>query len=96
MFAQCPVRKGDYIYEYGRVESDTAADGWFNKDQSREPIGEASQPPGECVTLSDYRTRYAQYRTDADLRELYRMLPWIIVPDDHEVREHASSQCYAN
>ncbi len=39
----------------------------------------------EITTLSDYRNRYALYRTDANLREAHRLFPWIVTPDDHEV-----------
>jgi phosphodiesterase/alkaline phosphatase D-like protein len=42
-------------------------------------------PGNECVTLADYRARYALYRTDGDLQEAHRLLPWILIPDDHEV-----------
>lgn len=59
---------GDYIYEYGA-----------NDEQIR-PF----DPPHEIITLDDYRTRYAQYRTDADLQELHRQHPVVAVWDDHE------------
>jgi alkaline phosphatase D len=41
-------------------------------------------PNREIVSLSDYRTRYAQYRTDPDLQEAHRQHPWVVVWDDHE------------
>lgn len=60
---------GDYIYEY----------------QSNGRDGErAHEPDREIVTLDDYRTRYAQYRSDPDLQEAHRVHPWIVVWDDHE------------
>ncbi len=40
---------------------------------------------GEIVSLTDYRNRYALYRSDADLREAHRLFPWIVTWDDHEV-----------
>jgi alkaline phosphatase D len=42
-------------------------------------------PAKELTALSDYRERYAQYREDADLQELHRLHPFIVVWDDHEV-----------
>lgn len=36
-------------------------------------------------TLSDYRKRYALYRTDTDLQSLHQKVPFIAVWDDHEV-----------
>ena len=35
--------------------------------------------------MADYRTRYAQYRRDADLQAAHARAPWICVWDDHEV-----------
>ena len=43
---------------------------------------------GECVSLADYRRRYAQYRTDADLQAAHAVAPWLVVPDDHDVENN--------
>jgi alkaline phosphatase D len=40
---------------------------------------------GECLTLADYRTRYAFYKRDRNLQEAHRHLPWLSTWDDHEV-----------
>jgi alkaline phosphatase D len=40
---------------------------------------------GEPHTLDEYRTRYAQYKTDADLQAAHACAPWIVTWDDHEV-----------
>jgi alkaline phosphatase D len=65
---------GDYIYEYenGRYGDGTS-------------LARIPAPNREIVTLEDYRTRYAQYRTDPDLQEVHRQHPFITVWDDHEV-----------
>ena len=63
---------GDYIYEYGSSGNPELAD-----DRS-------AQPASEIVTLSDYRIRHAQYKTDPDLQEVHRQHPMICVWDDHE------------
>lgn len=70
------VHLGDYIYEYGAggYASDTAA-----------ALGRLSVPPTEITQLSDYRRRYAQYRTDPDLQALHAAMPIIAVWDDHEI-----------
>lgn len=39
----------------------------------------------ECETLAQYRLRYAQYKTDADLKAMHAAAPWIVTWDDHEV-----------
>lgn len=64
---------GDYIYEYGGTVEGFGA--------SERP----HKPDHEIVTLSDYRTRYANYRSDASLRAAHAAHPFIAVWDDHEV-----------
>ncbi|WOX07247.1 alkaline phosphatase D family protein [Microbulbifer pacificus] len=69
---------GDYIYEYGT--------GGYATERSAE-IGRAlpEDNRGELYTLTDYRKRYALYRTDAGLRALHAAAPFIAVWDDHEI-----------
>ncbi|END3383567.1 alkaline phosphatase D family protein [Vibrio alginolyticus] len=67
---------GDYIYEYG-------AGGYASEDA--EALGREPSKGTECITLDDYRKRYAQYRQDADLQALHASLPMIAVWDDHEL-----------
>ncbi len=40
---------------------------------------------GECETLDDYRTRHAQYKTDAFLQAVHARCPWLVTWDDHDV-----------
>jgi alkaline phosphatase D len=40
---------------------------------------------GEIVTLEDYRTRHAQYKSDSDLQAAHHACPWLVTWDDHEV-----------
>jgi alkaline phosphatase D len=44
-----------------------------------------SHGPDECVTLEQYRARYALYKTDPDLQAAHHAAPVIPVWDDHEV-----------
>jgi alkaline phosphatase D len=46
-------------------------------------------PANDIVSLADYRARYAQYRSDANLRDLHAKMPWITVWDDHEFTNDA-------
>ena len=64
---------GDYIYEYGRG-------GYDGGPQFSEKLF----PAGECLTLADYRLRYASYRADPQLQALHANFPWIPSVDDHE------------
>jgi len=68
---------GDYIYEYDIDGYPDAGNG--------EKINRVHQPTNECITLDDYRTRYAQYRSDPSLQNLHASLPFICVWDDHEI-----------
>lgn len=70
------VHLGDFIYEYGR--------GGYASDDAA-AMGREVLPPHECVSLSDYRIRHAQYRTDPGLQALMASVPMIAVWDDHEV-----------
>ncbi len=70
------VHLGDYIYEYGR--------GGYASEHAAE-LGREVLPAGELFTLSDYRTRYGQYRSDESLQALHAKVPFITVWDDHEV-----------
>lgn len=78
---------GDFIYEYDRsgyASSKAAA------------LGREVLPARECISLSDYRQRYAQYRTDPDLQAVSAALPLIAVWDDHEVADNAHAAGASN
>ena len=74
------IHLGDYIYEYGLGEYAT---------ERAEALGRIPDPPTEIVTLSDYRRRYAQYRSDPDLKAMHGAHPMIAVWDDHELANDA-------
>jgi alkaline phosphatase D len=72
------VHLGDYYYEYPNARYG---------DGSK--FGRVPAPDREIVSLDDYRTRHAQYKTDPDLQEAHRQHPWITVWDDHEFANNA-------
>ncbi|MBV7315839.1 alkaline phosphatase [Shewanella sp. NIFS-20-20] len=74
------IHLGDYIYEYGR--------GQYASDHAAE-LDREVLPPGEILSLDDYRQRYGQYRGDQDLQALHAAVPFICVWDDHEVANDA-------
>jgi len=76
------VHLGDYIYEYG-AEPD--AYGMV----TGAALNRIPEPRHEIVTLADYRTRHAQYKTDADLQAAHARAPFICVWDDHETANDA-------
>ena len=70
----CAMHLGDYFYEYG-------PDNYPDREQA---VRKGLLPAHEIVALADYRARYAQYRSDADLRRLHQLFPMIAGWDDHE------------
>lgn len=68
---------GDYIYEYKRGE-------YGSNIAERK-----NDPPNECITLQDYRRRYAQYHGDINLIRCHQQYPWMIIWDDHEFADNA-------
>ncbi|MFD4367673.1 alkaline phosphatase D family protein [Rhodococcus sp. NPDC058521] len=72
------IHLGDYIYEYGTGEFAAGS-----------KVIRAHEPTHDIVTLSDYRQRHAQYKTDPDLAALHAKLPWIVTWDDHETANDA-------
>ena len=69
------VHLGDYIYEYG-------PGGYGEAENAAGSRG--FSPNREIVSLDDYRQRYAQYHTDANLQALRAAAPLIAIWDDHE------------
>ena len=76
------VHLGDYIYEYG-----AAPDAYGMVTGAA--LNRLPEPRHEIVTLADYRTRHAQYKTDADLQAAHARAPFICVWDDHETANDA-------
>ncbi|MFN7111402.1 MAG: alkaline phosphatase D family protein [Brevundimonas sp.] len=76
------VHLGDYIYEYGAAPADYGM-------ATGARLNRAPLPPHEIVSLADYRTRHAQYKTDPDLQAAHARAAFICVWDDHEVANDA-------
>ena len=66
---------GDYIYE-----KPIAAGGGPRGGQPR-----PTSATRECMSLDDYRDRYALYKLDPNLQRAHRTSPFITIFDDHEV-----------
>ncbi|MDQ4005154.1 MAG: alkaline phosphatase D family protein, partial [Actinomycetota bacterium] len=72
---------GDYIYEASQ----------FPPPSQTPPadIGRVVDPLHECVTLEDYRARYAHYHLDPDVQALHLAHPLIGTVDCHEFADGA-------
>ena len=69
------LHTGDYIYEYGHGS-------WG--DNVARTIGRRHDPAHEIVSLSDYRRRFAQYRTDTGAQAMHAAHSFMACWDDHE------------
>lgn len=69
------LHTGDYIYEYGQ-------DGWG--DEVARELGRRHDPAHEIVSLSDYRRRHAQYKTDVGAQAMHAAHSLMACWDDHE------------
>ena len=74
------IHLGDYLYEYG-------PDGYGGP--TGDALGRAHEPASEIVSLADYRTRHAQYKSDPSLQKAHAAAPWICTWDDHESTNNA-------
>ena len=79
--ADVVVHLGDYIYEYGAGE--------YGTNPATAALKREHLPATEIMTLSDYRTRYKQYRGDKQLQRAHQLKPFICVWDDHEITNDA-------
>jgi alkaline phosphatase D len=70
------IHLGDYLYEYGL--------GGYATEYAQE-LDRVPEPVYEVLSLSDYRTRHAQYKTDVDLQDMHAAHTLIAVWDDHEI-----------
>lgn len=66
------IHLGDYIYE---------GDAQGSLDRGHEP-------PREIESLSDYRIRHAQHKTDQNLQDAHAAFPWLVTFDDHELENN--------
>jgi len=74
------IHVGDYIYEYPDNHS-------YSSEEIRDE--RVLFPRNETVTLRHYRTRYANYRLDPNLRRAHQQHPFIVIWDDHEFANDA-------
>ena len=72
---------GDYIYEASNTPPRNQTPG--------ADIGRPFDPLHECVSLTDYRTRYRQYVADPSVQRVRAALPVIAAIDDHELADGA-------
>ena len=55
----------------------------YETGQTKDPVRSVSG--GLCISLDDYRARYALVKQDPFLQRAHAQAPWVMVWDDHEV-----------
>jgi len=55
----------------------------YESSWGRDHVRKHASP--EPYALDDYRNRYAQYKSDEDLKRMHAAAPWLYTWDDHEV-----------
>ena len=91
--AVSPTERTSMLSSTSATTSTSSQDGVYGEGSGLLRIPE---PRREAVTLSDYRIRYATYRSDPDLQEAHRQHPFIVVWDDHEITNDTWADGAAN
>lgn len=74
------IHLGDYFYEYG-------ADGYGG--ESGAALGRPHAPSREIISLTDYRERHAQYKSDPSAQAMHAAHAFIAIWDDHETANNS-------
>jgi alkaline phosphatase D len=77
---------GDYIY--GESYHSVAGGTGVRDDNIGKPNPQHDNYVREALTLSDYRDKYALYRSDKLLRAIHSRFPMVTIWDDHEVQDN--------
>ncbi len=89
-FTSCSKYTAGYFHAYrGMAQRDDLdmvlhLGDYFYEDGGAGTVGRPHDPDHTLVTLADYRTRYAQHRSDPDLQTCHANHPWLSIWDDHE------------
>jgi alkaline phosphatase D len=54
--------------------------------------GSRAHGPTECLSLRDYRDRYALYKSDPALQAAHAAFPFVVTFDDHEVEDNYAGE----
>lgn len=88
-FASCQQYEQGYYAAYRHMREEDLdlvvflGDYIYESSWGRDHVRKHATP--EPYTLADYRVRYAQYKTDPDLKAMHAAAPWLVTWDDHEV-----------
>jgi alkaline phosphatase D len=96
-FASCQQYEQGYFTAYRHMVADNLdlvvhlGDYIYESSWGRDHVRKHNGP--EPMTLDDYRTRFALYKSDLDLQAAHAACPWLVTWDDHEVEnDHADDR----
>lgn len=91
-FASCQDWQNGYYAAYhamAREDLDLVVHlGDYIYEYGPEPGGPRQHKDVETITLADYRSRHALYKTDEQLQEAHAVAPWMVTWDDHEAENN--------
>jgi alkaline phosphatase D len=89
-YASCQHWEHGYYSAYRHMRSEDLDAVMFLGDYIYEYSGSSRgvrrSNPGPCVSLDQYRARYAHYKSDVDLQRMHAACPWLMTWDDHELQ----------
>ena len=90
------VHLGDYVYEGGSADPSGARDVVFGRPGEALGLGNGGGRPLVARSLDNYRDLYRTIRADRDLQALHELVPFIVIPDDHEFSDdsHGATATY--
>lgn len=88
----CSHYEGGYFEAYRHAAAEQPDVVLELGDYIYEGAGDAGRfrthPGSTCMTLADYRRRYALYKAEPPTQELHQAAPWMVTWDDHEIQDN--------
>jgi alkaline phosphatase D len=91
-FASCQNYEHGYYTAYANMASEDLDFvmhlGDYIYEAASHAVGPRMHDESECITLTQYRNRYALYKSDSDLQRAHATFPFVVTTDDHEVEDN--------
>jgi alkaline phosphatase D len=91
-FASCQNYEHGYYAAYANMASEDLDFvlhlGDYIYEAASHRVGRRMHDESECITLPQYRNRYALYKSDPDLQRAHASFPFVVTTDDHEVEDN--------
>jgi alkaline phosphatase D len=91
-FASCQNYEHGYYAAYANMASEDLDFvihlGDYIYEAAFHTVGPRMHDESECIELSQYRNRYALYKSDPHLQAVHASFPFVVTTDDHEVEDN--------